>query len=100
MTVDFYPLQSATRTIAATSTSVSIALPSLGANVMVQNLGSSTAYVRFAAVSPATAIVTDHPIVTGTRQVLKRDPIAQQYMAAVTDTGTTATLKVSTGSGD
>lgn len=95
----FFPLQSAMRQMAVTGTSVSIALPSIGAQVMFHNTGSKVAYVRFEATSPVTAIGTDFPILGPSSITLTRDRVAQLYLGAVCNAGETTTLLVSTGRG-
>lgn len=90
---------SGTRNIDVTATSKTIALPSLGLDLYINNTGTSNvAYIRFGAESPLTASGADFPIRAASSQLLRRN-ITDLYLAAVCDTGATTTLKVSSGNG-
>ena len=96
----FCPNPGGTTTLAVSSTSASVALPSGAGSVAVTNLtGSAVCFVRFGA-SGLTASVPgnagDYPILPGATQVL--DAGNATYLAAITASGT-ATLYITAGAG-
>lgn len=100
MTEAFKPLPGSGRQVNVSATSTSLALPSVGGSIYLANVGSNIAYTRFGTVSAITALGSDFPLPVGSIQVVGRDTLRDLYMAAVTDTGLTTTLKICSGSGE
>lgn len=82
-------------TLAATTTTNRVVLPSADTSVLVQNLGAATAYVKFGTVA-VNATLTDTPVLPG--QSLVFNSGASTYLAGITSSGT-ASLTITTGSG-
>lgn len=93
--------QGHTKSMAVTSTSSSIALPSsIVGNVLLTNLGTNKCYVRFGGVSPVTAVGSDLCVPANVPVIVNRDLISDLYIGAVCDSAETATLKVAIVSGE
>lgn len=82
-------------TLAASTTSSRVALPSADDTTLVQNLGASTAYVVFGGAS-VTAATTATPVAPG--MAIALDAGANTHLAAITASGSTS-LAVTTGTG-
>lgn len=90
------------KSLAVTATSGSVQLTDMGSNsgckVQIWNKGPSHCFIRFDPDSAPTAVTTDMCIPPGTIQTLVR-PNGAPYMAAICDSGDTATLYANSGMG-
>jgi hypothetical protein len=84
--------------LSATVASARVQLAATGTVVVIRNYGPSRAYVKLGG-SGISAAVTDYPVDPYTCEVLGRTEATETYLAALCDTGGTATLSISTGTG-
>jgi hypothetical protein len=87
-----------TVSLSATVASARVELPATGDTLTVRNYGLSRAYVKLGG-SGISAAVTDYPIDPYSCETLARDVGTETHLAAICDTGGTATLSISAGSG-
>lgn len=84
-------------TISATSTSSNVALPT-GTAVLVQNKGTTPAYVNFGTSNSVTAAVTNVVVPAGGGCALAV-PAGNTFLAGIEDSGNSGTLTLTGGSG-
>ncbi len=82
-------------TLAVTGSTGRVGLPSADTSLLLQNLGTSTAYFKLGTVS-VTATVADTPLLPG--QAIVLSAAGSTYIAAITG-GSTTTLGITTGTG-
>ena len=90
--------QTGTVSLSATQASGRVALPATGSLLVIRNYGSSIAYVKLGTVA-VSAAVTDYPIDPYSYDVLARTVASETYLAAICNTGQTASLSISAGNG-
>lgn len=87
-----------TASLSATQASGRVALAATGDVLSVRNYGSWRVYIKLGG-GTVTAATTDYPVDPYTCEVFSRDITTETYLAAICDTGGTASLIASTGSG-
>lgn len=85
--------QSSVQTMNLSTTPSSITLSNIGGAVLLQNIGSQIAHLRFSNTSPVNAAGNDLCLVNGTSITLRRDAINDLCLGGRTDSSTT-TVKV------
>lgn len=83
-----------TATLAASTSSASVALAGGGDAVVVTNTTNALAYVRFGADPSVTASIADMPVLANSRMILSINPLIT-YAAAVLTSGSGAILLTS-----
>lgn len=90
--------QSPTLTVAATETSSSQAFAGTGDQVVIQNAGPNTAFVKFGA-SGVASTTAEFPVFSGSSVQLSRAP-TQTHVAVICAATQTATVYITNGAGD
>lgn len=87
-----------TVTIAASATNAQAGIFGNASQVLIQNAGPNTAFIRFGKTAGQTAAVaTDLPILSGQSRVITKD--AMDQVAAICNATQTATLYLTPGEG-
>lgn len=96
----FKPCDGSTVSLSVTSVSSNAYLGSISSSTfLLTNPGSSLCYTRFG-VSGVAATIADLPLLPNSAIVVSRNAMRDLYLAAITDSGSTTTLKGTPGNGE
>ncbi len=95
----FTPATTAGKTLTAGTTTARVALATSGDKLVVTNLGPDDCFIELGDVTIEAAVNTGLCILPYSQIVLSRNTESHTNVAAISDTGKSATLKLCTGHG-